>query len=196
MRPARQSPVPRAKNIGHTSLLTRASTIGNSSAQPQLRRSPHADTTAVPPRRRTRCISPIAAGGDGTYIRPSEHSATSNGPVASSCSASQRRTSTLASPASPRPSLGVVDHLLGQVGRQHGALGADRGRRGQGDHPGPAGDVDHVLTGLQIGRRQEPLVGRPQLLLPVRLVVAHGSIPSLPLHPAVDLDVHVRQPAR
>ena len=43
---------PRAKNSGHTSLSTRASTIGKIDAHPQLRRSPHTAAIIRPPGRR------------------------------------------------------------------------------------------------------------------------------------------------
>ena len=170
-RSARQSPVPRAKNIGHTSLLTRASTIGNSSAHPQLRRSPQTETTAARRAAGRGASRSIAAGGDGTYISPSEHSATSNGPVASSCSASQRRTSTLARPPAAPALGGVVDHLLRQVGRQHVPVGPTAAAAGSVTIPVPHAMSMTCWPGRRSAARQEPLVRRPQLLLPERLVV-------------------------
>jgi hypothetical protein len=82
---------PSAKNSGHTSVSTSASTIGNTGDQPQFTRFPQIAMTTRPPGFSTRRHSRTALCGSGRYIKPSAHSTTSNDASGrSSVSASMR----------------------------------------------------------------------------------------------------------
>ncbi len=124
---------PRAKNIGQTSDATRAPTIGNSSAHPQLRRSPQTDTTTRPPDFNTRKSSRVAASGSGTYINPSEHSATSNVRSTRRSSASQQSSSTfarlLSANLAPRSAIIFWDRSVARTQPPGSTLAARSGSR-------------------------------------------------------------------
>ncbi len=169
---------PSTKNIGHTSDATRASTIGNTSAQPQRERSPHTEPTARPPGRTTRCISDRASAGRGTYIRPREQSATSNGGVTSSSSAPLHTNSTLveprASPPAPWPRRPWRARCRRPAPGRRGPHGAPRGtwpNRSRRRHP--------ARRRPDAARHAEQrVVGPTQLVLPVRLVELCRTVPG------------------
>ena len=92
------------------------------------------------------------------------------------------------------PALEVGNHLRSEIGCEYTTSRRDTCSGGECCQTCAAGDVDDVLTGLHIGRRQHEIDRRLQLCLPILLVSLRGAVPSLSLHPSLKFRFHLRPP--
>lgn len=85
---------------------------------------------------------------------------------------------------------GEIDHTLGDIRAGDCSVVSDGLCGREGDQPGAASHIEHLLARLQAGHLQQALLGRGELPLPGVFAQQGRFIPAVALHPFLQSCVH------